>query len=100
MDSLKSDFTAIIRDNNGISILKAKIIDEHYLWFQMYNKTKNVLLPCFKIRADYGLLKFCKPTKREKEMEERWSKTDSVNRESLINYYNHFKLHYLISKMR
>lgn len=96
---MKSDFTAVVKDEYGITILKCKIIDKHKLLFQMYNKTKNILLPCYEIEADYGLLKYCKPDSIQKQIEKKLSLTSSVNRNRLISYYNHFKLGVLINSI-
>ncbi len=95
--NLNSDFTAVVRDEYGIHILKCKIIDEHKLLFQMFNKTKNIVLPCYEIQADYGMLKYCKPNSIQKQIEKSLSLTSSVNRRRLLSYYSHFKLGALIN---
>lgn len=96
MIKVNSDFTAVIRDASGVHILKCKIIDDNYLIFQMYNKTKGILTPTFKIKADFGLLKYVKPNKWQKQLEESLALTKNVNRYSLIGYYQQFKLNSLI----
>lgn len=93
----KSDYTTIVRDEHGVSILKAKIIDDTYLYFQMYNKTKDILFSCIKIKADFGLLHFLNPNKIEREIELTLSKTKSVNRNRLIMYYKKIELCALVN---
>jgi len=87
-----SDFTAVVKDDYGVHILKCKIIDEQYLIFQMMNKTTETLSPQFKIKSDFGMLKYVKPDKLQKEIEESFALTKNVNRNSLIGYYMQFKL--------
>jgi len=96
MSKVKSDFTAVVRDESGVHILKCKIIDDKHLIFQMYNKTKEVLTPQFKIKADFGMLKYVSPTKWQKEFEASRELTKNVNRNSLIGYYQQFKLQALV----
>ena len=96
MSKVQSDFTSIVRDESGVSILKCKIIDDKYLIFQMYNKTKEVLTPQFKIKADFGMLKFVSPTKWQKQFEASSKLIKNIDRNSLIGYYNQFKLKALI----
>jgi hypothetical protein len=96
MSKANSDFTAIVKDDSGVHILKCKIIDEQHLIFQMLNTTKDTLTPQFKIKADFGMLKYIKPNKWQKEFEESKKFTKNVNRNSLIGYYNQFKLMALV----
>lgn len=96
MLKLNSDYTAVYRDKNGIHILKAKIIDDNFLYFQMFNKTKNILLPVFKIRANYGVLPFLKPNESQKKFEADLCLTKNINRNRLILYFKQFELSYLI----
>ena len=95
--NLNSDFTAVVRDEYGIHILKCKIIDEHKLLFQMLNKTKNILLPCYEIQADYGMLKYLNPNEIQKQIEESLSLTSSIDRNRLLLYYSQFKLGALVN---
>jgi hypothetical protein len=92
-----SDFTAVVRDEYGVHILKCKILDKHELLFQMLNKTKNILLPVYRIKADYGMLKMIKPDAFWKEREKEQTLTENVRRKTLLCYYSQFKLHYLIN---
>jgi hypothetical protein len=96
MSKTNSDFTAIVKDDCGVHILKCKIIDDQHLAFQMLNKTKGILTPAFKIKADFGLLKYCSPNEWQKEFEESRKLTKNVNRNSLIGYYQQFKLNALV----
>jgi len=98
MNKVNSDFTAVIKDEVGVHVLKCKIIDEQYLMFQMLNKTKNILTPVFKIKADFGGLKYVKPNTLQKELERKLSLTQNINRQTLIMYYNQFKLQSLITQ--
>lgn len=97
-----SDFTAVVRDEYGVHILKCKILDEHELLFQMFNKTKNILLPMYRIKADYGCLRHIPP--KDKFMKEFYKKieddsklTKNIRRKTLLRYYSQFRLHYLIN---
>lgn len=94
--NMKSDFTAVVRDEYGVHILKCKIIDEKRLYFQMLNKTKDVLLPCYEINADFGLLKFVKPNSTQKMIENKMSLTSNISRRTLLRYYSQFKLNALV----
>lgn len=96
MSNTNSDFTAIVKDDYGVHILKCKIIDDKHLVFQMLNKTTEILSPQFKIKADFGVLKYCNPSKFQKEIEESFCLTKNVNRNSLVGYYQQFKLQALV----
>ena len=96
MSKTNSDFTAIVRDESGVHILKCKIIDDTHLVFQMLNKTKGVLTPQFKIPADFGVLGYTKPSDWQKKYLEEKKLSKNVNRNSLIRYYNQFKLQALV----
>ena len=96
MSKSKSDFTAIVKDESGVHILKCKIIDDQHLIFQMLNKTKDILTPQFKIKADFGMLKYVSPNKWQKQFEESKGLTKNVNRNSLVGYYQQFKLQALV----
>jgi len=89
--------TSVVRVENEIHILKCKIIDTTNVLFQIYNKTKGVLLPCYKIKANYGLLKFINPDSKQKEYYNRLSLTSSINRNTLIRYYHKLQLSMLMS---
>jgi predicted phosphoadenosine phosphosulfate sulfurtransferase len=80
MNKSKSDFTAVFKDDCGVHILKCKIIDDKHLVFQMLNKTTEMLSPQFKIKADFGVLKYCNPSKLQKEIDE--SARASLNQET------------------
>jgi hypothetical protein len=92
MRNSSSDFTAVLRDELGIHILKCKIINDKQLVFQTYNKTSQLLSPQFKINADFGVLPFVNPNKTERKLFEALKSTKNVNRNSLIGYYQRFKL--------
>lgn len=99
--TVNSDYTAVVRDDSGIHVLKCKILDEHNLLFQMLNKKNNTVTPLFKIKADFGLLKFA-PSKNKfiaeiyKKFDEEKKLTKNVNRNSLIGYYQQIKFDFLI----
>lgn len=96
-EKVNSDFTAVVRDEYGVHILKCKILNEHELIFQMLNKTKNILLPAYRIKADHGMLKRVKPDAFWKKIYKERALTKSVKRKTLLRYYSSFKLHYLIN---
>ncbi len=101
-EKVNSDFTAVVRDEYGVHILKCKILDEHELLFQMLNKTKNILLPVYRIKADYGVLRWALPKDKflrelYKEIEDSSKLTKNIRRANLLGYYSQFKLHYLIN---
>lgn len=100
MKQIKSTYTSIIRDNGVVHILKAKIIDEHYLLFQMKNLNNGAVSPCFKIKADYGSLPFVRQGKIEKEIQYQMSLTKNIRRINLKQYYNQVKLGYLLDKIK
>ena len=91
-----ADFTAVVREDNEVHILKAKIADEHHLYFQMHNRTRNVTTPCFKIPANMGWAKWLTEDKFTRAMDERMALSKYVNRPRLVHYYNQFKLQFLI----
>ena len=91
-----ADFTAVVREDNEVHILKAKIVDEKNLYFQMHNRTRNVTTPCFQIPANFGGAKWVKEDKITRAIDEHISLTRNLNRVRLVQYYNVFKLQYLI----
>ena len=93
----KSDFTAVVRDEYGVHILKCKILNEEFLVFQSLNKSTEILTPQFKIKADFGRLKYVSPNKIQKQIEESSKLTKNINRDSLVGYYEHFKLQSLVN---
>lgn len=103
MEFLKSDYTTVVRDKSGITILKARILDDKWLLFQMKNKTRERLSPCFKIKADFGLLKMVEGSKKDslfKKWEKEAESTKSINRARLVMYYNQFKLYWLVGLLK
>lgn len=95
---MKSDLTAVKRDEYGTHIIKAKIINETELYVQFFNKTKNVLTPVFKIPANFGILPYIKPNEVQKEIEENLKLTKNIRRKNLLCYYNSFQLTFLVNR--
>lgn len=89
MKVVKSDYTAIYKDEYGTHIIKCKILNTEDFLFQVYNKTKNIKLPCFKLKAGYWEL--------FKQKESNWT-TKDLSRQNLIWCYKVFLFNHLVMK--
>lgn len=89
MQKYYSDFTAVHKDENGTHILKAKIIDNDNFYIQFYNKTKDILLPVYSVKAGYWEL--------FKQKNSSWT-TKDLNRENLVWCYKVFLFNHLVTK--
>ena len=86
---LQSDFTAVYKDKNGTHILKAKIKDKETFYIQFFNKTKNILLPVFEVKAGYWELFTQKNSKFT---------TKDLNRQNLVWCFKVFHFNFLVNK--
>lgn len=97
---MNSDFTTVFREDGNVHIFKAKILDESYLLFQMFNKSKKILSPCFKIKVNIDCPNYIEKNKTTKAISDYYSSTKNINRERLISYYKKFKIYYLCEQLK
>lgn len=100
---IQSSYTAIVRDDMGVFVVKVAIKDERNLYLQI-GRGKEAITPCYVIPASYGILPY-RPvyekgsgfTRKEwaksiQENEEYFELTRNVNRQRLVGYFKQLML--------